>query len=444
MGRLKIFFRELALYGKAPELKLFWLTFGLIGILLMVDVFFLPIFLIWVSIILFLSVMAIISVSYLKIARSNQETKIKSRELQSVIENLDAGIIGYDPNFRIINFNKTAENIFGVSAQEIIGQYVDPNFVKNPHFRQLTQVVFPSLAPVVNVISEPSVWPQVVDITLEEPTRELRTALSRLTDDKGNLLGFFKIIRDRTREKSLLRSKSEFISIAAHQMRTPLSAINWAFESLIKLTEDKERLETMKSGYEAVQRALKTVNDLLDVSKIEEGKYGYNFENADLGEFIQTILAQFKPIVQQYQVNIYLTLPKEKLTVRIDPQKLSIAFSNLIDNAIKYNVKNGKVEILVEKLENQPFIKISVTDTGVGIPANEMEGIFKKFYRGSNVIQLEPNGSGLGLYITKNIIQQHGGKIDLESVPDRGSTFYFTLPIDFSLIPTKEVAGEEP
>ena len=165
------------------------------------------------------------------------------------------------------------------------------------------------------------------------------------------------------------------------------------------------------------------------MSKIEEGKFDYTFEDTNLIEFIQTVLNNFKPIAEQYGVNIYFQKPEKPIQVQLDPQKMSIALSNLIDNAIKYNSENGKVTISVEKIEKEPYLKIKIEDTGVGIPPQEINKLFKKFYRGSNVIQLQPDGSGLGLYVTKNIIQRHGGQIGVESVIDRGSTFYFTLPL---------------
>jgi signal transduction histidine kinase len=443
MGQFKLFFRDITRYAGAPEIKPLWLAFLLLGAIIVINVFFLPAFLAWLTIILFLAGLVILIISSLRAARAGTEIKIKNRELESVIDGLDAAVIGYDPSFKIIAFNKAAEKFFNISAQEVIGRQFNPGSVRNPRFRQLAQVIFPSFVPLINQISEPNVWPQIVDIVLEEPLCEFRTILTRIADEKGEVLAFFKIVRDRTREKVVLRSKSEFINVAAHQMRTPLNAINWTFESLIKSITDKNLKEVIQSGYEVSQRALKIVNDLLDVSRIEEGKFGYNFENADLSEFIKNVLDQFKLFAGQYQAQLYLKPLNEKFTVRIDPQKLSIALSNLIDNAIRYNVKNGNVEISAERIGQQPFVRLIVKDTGVGIPPAEIEKLFKKFYRGSNVVPMEPNGSGLGLYITKNIIQQHGGEINVESILDRGSTFSFTLPLDFSLIPTKEVFQEE-
>ncbi len=443
MGKLKILFKELKIYRKSPEIKFFFLVFGFFFFLFFLNFFFLPKFLKLVTLVLFLGILIFSLIKSLELAKKNQEIKIQSQKLELIIENFDAGIIIYDQNFRVINFNKEAEKIFNLKAQEIIGQYLNPDQGKNPYFRRLIQVIFPSLAPIVNLLSEPDHWPQIVDITLEEPEQHLRTFLSRIVDSQGNLIGFLKIIRDRTREKFILKSKSEFISIAAHQLRTPLTAISWAFETLMNNFEKKENLEIIKSGYQSTQQALKTINDLLEISKIEEGKFGYNFEETEINDFVQKIIDYFEPIAQQKKINLIFQPLPQKTTVKIDLQKLGIALGNLIDNAIRYNLPNGKVEVKIEKLSNQPFIQIQIKDTGLGIPQEEKEKIFTKFFRGSNILSVEPNGSGLGLYITKNIIHQHGGKIYFESIQDRGTTFYFTLPLDFSLIPAKEIPHED-
>lgn len=116
---------------------------------------------------------------------------------------------------------------------------------------------------------------------------------------------------------------------------------------------------------------------------------------------------------------------------------------NLLDNAIRYNIKNGEVILTVERLQDKPFIQVSVKDTGIGIPPESVKKIFNKFFRADNAIKAAPNGSGLGLYIVRNIIRRHGGEIWVESELNRGATFYFTLPIDQKLIPLKEVVYEE-
>ncbi len=436
------FLRQLRFYCGLPEMRSFWVLLFLVIVVLIINLIFLKG--IWALIVLgiLLVIGSVIFAGNLRLARSNWEVKVERNQLQDIIENLKDGLIVYDPSFKIQIFNKAAEVIFNIAAKEIVGQYFNPGFVQNPKYRFLAQVVFPSLAPMTRRLSEPDVWPQIVELSFENLA--LRVVTSRVDDPGGRLLGFFKIVQNRTREKELLRSKSEFITVAAHQLRTPLTGINWAFENLNRDPDLKpESKQIINDGYTNTQRLLKIVNDLLDVAKIEEGKFGYQFEDTNLGEFIAEILVAASLLAKEYRVKLYFDKAVEAIIARIDPQRLTLVLNNLIDNAIKYNVENGEVAVKLEKLPDKPFAQISVKDTGVGIPAEEINKLFSKFYRGSNVMKFNTTGSGLGLYITKNIIQRHGGEIWAESTLGRGSTFYFTLPTDPKLIPPKEVFYEE-
>ncbi len=309
---------------------------------------------------------------------------------------------------------------------------------RDPKLKLLAQAIFPSLAPVVVRRSEAGIYPQVFDISF--PKSELRISTDKIVDTNNNTLGFVKIIRDRTREVELLKAKSDFIAIAAHQLRTPLTAINWIFEGLEKNTSlEEEDKEMVVNGHTAAIRLLKIVNDLLDVSKIEEGRFGYSFKQTNIVDFLNGILLNAQITAKKYGVKLYFAKGSDaSLSVVVDPDRLGLALSNLIDNAIKYNVKNGSVTVRVEKLIGKPYIKISIKDTGIGIPPQDMKKVFTKFFRAENVIKKETDGSGLGLYITKNIINRHGGTIWAESTVNRGTSFYFTIPTDPKLIPPKE------
>jgi len=200
--------------------------------------------------------------------------------------------------------------------------------------------------------------------------------------------------------------------------------------------EDKE---AVTSGLNAATRMLKIVNDLLDVAKIEEGRYGYNLQPVNFVDFLAKLLSGAEAVAKQYSVKLYFDRgPVEGITLTIDPDKLSIAVSNLLDNAIKYNVPNGSVTVKIEQLADKPYLQVSIKDTGIGIPPEDVKKLFSKFFRAENVVKKETAGSGLGLYIAKNIINRHGGVIWAESTLGRGTTFYFTLPLDPNLIPKAE------
>lgn len=444
-GQSKKFIKDLKIYVTMPEMRLFWLFFVLALTILIIDFFYLPSFWQIISLGIFVAVGVFMFFNSFRTAKANYSLKVERQRLDNIIVNLYDGLITYDPDFKILSINRAAEQILNVTSNEVIGQYFSLERGREPRFRLLSQVLFPSLAPTVIRRSEPGIYPQIIDISLENPNLELRITTSRIADEKGNVLGYVKIIRDRTREIALLKAKAEFIAVASHQLRTPLTGVSWVFETLRENPAIPGSLKDLiNEGDRAVAQLSKIVNDLLDVSKIEEGKFGYQFQDVNIVEFLEQAVSQAQLIAKEYNVKIYFQYPeKEKIIVSIDPTKLGMALSNLIDNAIKYNVPNGEVIVSLKRVPKEPYIQISIKDTGLGIEPEDMEKLFTKFFRGENVIKVVTVGSGLGLFITKNIIMRHGGKIWAESVVKRGSTFYFTLPTDPKLIPPKEIGYEE-
>ncbi len=422
-----------------PELRYLWLFIFLISVLIVVDVVYLS----GTEAVINISILFILGLGIFwniyRLAVSGLKEKTASGRLESIITNLGDGVVAYDNDFRILVFNTSAEAIFNIKKDQIIGEYIGPERASEARLRLLVQTIFPSLAPTVVRRSEAGVYPQVVDISFGE--KDLRVSTDRILDEAGRVLGFVKLIHDRTREVELLQSKSEFITIAAHQLRTPLTAINWIFEGFNGNEDLKpEDKELAGNGLTATRKLLKIVNDLLDVSKIEEGRFGYNFSKVNIIDFIAEVLTNAQAEAKEYGINLYFDKGGEQsIDLTVDTNRLGLALSNLIDNAIRYNVKNGTVTVKVEGLKDKPYAQVSVKDTGVGIPPENMKKVFTKFFRAENVLKRETEGSGLGLYITKNIINSHGGAIWAESIIDRGTTFFFTLPTDPKLIPPKEV-----
>ena len=202
----------------------------------------------------------------------------------------------------------------------------------------------------------------------------------------------------------------------------------------------KESKGELKIARQTAKNLLNTINDLINITQIEEGKFGYSFKKLELNKFLSKLLSAADVIAKEYKVKLYYKRPKSKeVFVSADKARLGLAIANLIDNAIKYNIPNGQVIIGLKKLPNKPMVEISVQDTGVGIPKSDIGKLFTKFFRAKNIEQYGVEGSGLGLFLTKNIIVRHGGTIRVESVENRGSTFYFTLPTDPKLIPLKKL-----
>lgn len=381
------------------------------------------------------------------IARTNFALKLEKNQNAGIVSGFSEGTIAYDQNFRVWSMNPAAEVICGVRKEEVIGQAVTPEWGANERFKILTQIMFPSLAPIVTKKSV-ATYPQVVEVSFTEP-RELHLEITtnQIFDETGKLLGFLKVIRDRSREVELLKVKTEFISVAAHQLRTPITQIKWAAETFVKGDLGKlsgEQEPIIKQVSKTADKLIEMVDDFLNLAKIEEGKFGYEFEKSDLISLIQEVLEYFESLAKERNVRLIFYKPEQTPPpLLMDRRRIMLVLQNLVENAIRYNVKNGEVRVRADWLKDKPYVQVSVEDTGLGIPEKDLPRIFSKFFRSENVMRVETEGSGLGLFIVKNIVKRHGGDIWVKSVEKRGTTFTFVLPTDESLIPQAEIPARE-
>lgn len=240
-----------------------------------------------------------------------------------------------------------------------------------------------------------------------------------------------ELTRVNEKLRELDKSKSDFISVVAHQLRTPLSGIKWTLSMLIggdmgDLNNDQKTF-LMKS-YESNSRMITLVNDMLVADGIQSGRVHYGFEHINIIYLIENVLFDMNQLAVKKDISIqYKNKPNDLPQAYIDPEAIRSVLQNLLENAIKYTIKGGKIEINVKEANKQ--LVVSFTDNGVGIPESQQENIFTRFFRASNAIKLETDGSGLGLYIAKNIVEKNGGTIWFESIEGKGTTFYFTVPL---------------
>lgn len=233
---------------------------------------------------------------------------------------------------------------------------------------------------------------------------------------------------ERLQEADLL--KSQFVTIAAHQLRTPLSGVKWALRLL--LDGDFGELQAgqsdfVRKAFEVNERMIRLVNDLLNVARIEEGRFGHNPAPGDIVPLLQKIVEQNEFRARELRLNLSFEAPQKALPpVLFDSDKLGIALSNILDNAMNYTPAGGSVRVAL--IEGSGYAKITVNDTGVGISKSEMPRVFMKFFRGENVVRMQTDGSGLGLYIAKNVIDAHNGTISISSEEGRGTTVSVLLP----------------
>ncbi len=234
-----------------------------------------------------------------------------------------------------------------------------------------------------------------------------------------------------TKTKELDRQKSEFLSIAAHQLRTPMAGIRWVSQMLFDGDMgdlNKEQKHHLGNALENINRMINLINDLLDVTKIEEQKFNYKFAVTDMVALIKEQIHQLANLAKELTITVHFTYePAGEILAEVDVEKMNIVINNLIDNAIKYSQPNGVVEIHITKHGSN--IHGYVKDHGVGIPTKSQSEVFTKFFRGPNILKMVTEGSGLGLFLVKDIMTKHDGKVWFESQAGVGTTFFFDLPI---------------
>ena len=235
---------------------------------------------------------------------------------------------------------------------------------------------------------------------------------------------------DKLKEDNAL--KQDLISVSAHQLRTSLSAIKWVIEMILdkdagSITSEQEVL--LKKASASNKRMIDLVNDLLTFNHAEDIIHGYKFEKSQLSDIIDSIIFEFTSETKKTDIELIYLKPDEQLPViNMDDVKIRVVIENLIENAIKYSNKGDK--IFVSTISDGKNIKLSVKDSGIGIPDEYKSRIFEKFYRAPNAVTHAEVGSGLGLFTAKRIMERHSGTIGFDSNEDRGTTFWITLPIN--------------
>lgn len=328
----------------------------------------------------------------------------------------------------IINFvNPAAKEVLGLDTRALSKQIDVKNHYSMNNFKELLSFDY-TVNPIKNEDEEGESTEELIihhsdhDVTYKITTVDVH-------DDQKNSLGTMKIFYDFTREKMIDKIKSEFISIAAHQLRTPLSAIKWAIKMVLdgdvgKLNKEQEKI--LFKGYASNERIIKLVNDMLDVSRIEEGRFNYEFKKENFLEVLDIAVEHVNALIRSKKIKLTIKHPKKLPLVSIDKEKMMMAIENLLENAAEYTLPGGKIDVTIES--GAKFIRFKIQDSGVGIPAQDQEKLFSKFFRASNVIRMQTDGSGLGLFIVKNVINKHNGKINFSSEEGRGTEFAFTIP----------------
>lgn len=365
-------------------------------------------------------------ITNLKEAESNLRNS--EEKLRIIVDEIGDGVMVTDKKCNVVIFNKEASVISGYKKEEIIGKcYSDIlKFISESSGKEIKEFLRRSL----REGKEVAMKNHTMLLKKDGAKISIASSISILRDLNNEIIGSVLVFRDISREREIDRMKSEFVSVASHQLKTPLSGIKWFTELLIR--EKVGQLNEKQADFVnqirvSNERLISLVTDLLNVSHIETN---HNFEIkkhlVSIHRVIEKAISGHIEIARKKNIKISHQDGKiEKLKINIDDDKIRQVFSNLLVNAVKYSKPNSAVTIDVE--ERVKDVIFSVHDDGIGIDQKDFPKVFTKFFRGENAIKNETDGTGLGLYIAKAIVEAHGGSIWFDSELGKGSTFYFLL-----------------
>lgn len=367
------------------------------------------------------------------------EIKQKLAIDEAIISSVGDGLIITDKQSKILLMNPAAAEMLRQNPKEVIGR----DLIDIVPAADLNGNIIPrENRPLLSVISSgQSFTNHAANFYIRSDKTKFPAAITTSPIIlNGEIIGAIITFRDITHEKEVDRMKTEFISLASHQLRTPLSAIRWFLEMLLdgdagKLTEEQTKF--LKNINDSTTRMIALVNDLLNISRIESGRIIIDPKPTHLGELLEGILGEVKPKYQIKRQKVIVSYHPDLPKINVDPNLIRAVYLNLINNAIKYTPEEGEITVIISIKNNEIITQIS--DNGYGIPKGEQHRVFEKFYRGNNVARKIPDGTGLGLYLAKAIIDSSNGKIWFKSEENKGTTFWFTIPTSGTLPKRGEV-----
>jgi PAS domain S-box-containing protein len=389
---------------------------------------------------LLVAALAALSVRYVLISRLKSAHLAKSLALNAGIISSSAHlVIAIDAEYRIMIFNRAAENALGYSAQEVVGRRAIPIFMDPAELIERARTLSAELGETVplgpEILTriplrdglETRTWTFVRKDGSRFPTNVIITPLR---DERGATAGFLGVIEDVSSRHEVDRMKSEFTAVVSHELRTPLTSIRGSLGLILGAMAGslpqkvRDLLEIAQSNSD---RLVLLINDILDLEKFSAGQMRFDIATVALGDVVRQAVESNEGYARKHQVSIALADVDPAFQVDVDPDRFVQVLTNLLSNAVKYSPSSGIVHVSAER--NGDVMRVSVRDTGPGIPENFRARIFERFSQADASATREKGGTGLGLYIARRFIEQMQGRIGFDSQVGRGATFWVDLPV---------------
>lgn len=373
--------------------------------------------------------------AYAEVELERQKHESHAVRLEALLDSIGDGVQAIDKNGKIIFFNRSASRMLGIKQSEAIGKKADEviKAIGNVSKGQTLALDKPPIWWGVNTghkTKQNYYYTSVADGT-RFPVSVTVTPVKLGSE----VVGAVEVFRDITKDKAVSQAKSEFVSLASHQLRTPLSTVSWYIE-MLKETNPESISEEQKGFIQEIeianQRMISLVDSLLNVSRIELGTFAIQPKDVDPKQLLEESLLHLDTLIKEKGLEIVRQVEENIPLLKLDPKLTQIIFENILNNAVKYTPAGGKITINLKfakpEQEDKEMLQYAVSDTGYGIPEDEQDKIFNRLFRASNIRTKDTTGTGLGLYIVKMIMEQIKGKIWFESEQNQGSTFYVNIP----------------
>lgn len=368
-----------------------------------------------------------------KIKKLSGEVSFHTQYAEVVLNSIADGVYSTDLNRVVETWSKGAEEITGWKAEEVIGHPCS-DFLK--HADDEGRVLCDVDCPIVQTLRTGRDTIKEASVLTKSGRRiPVSITVGPIFDEDGSVIGAVEVFRDISKEKELLESikranalKDQFLANMSHELRTPLNSII-GFAELLKEQFvgplNEKQLQYVRNILQSGEHLLSIINDILDLSKVEAGMMEIKPEEVHIRDLLESSLAMVKERAAKHRISLSLEVDEGIGTVRTDPTRLKQILFNLLSNAVKFTPDGGSVSVKAKRLNGE--IQISVTDTGIGIPKERMEEIFKPFVQLDSSISRQYEGTGLGLALTRRLVELLGGRIWVESEVGKGSTFHFTI-----------------
>jgi PAS domain S-box-containing protein len=354
------------------------------------------------------------------------ESDRRFAELRAVIDSDPNGLALFDAEGKLQLASHRLEEIFGLPLRSMLGQ-----LWRDIYRRKLEHVVSgdrDKLFARVQHHFEDRESRATDELELERPRHRwvTRTTVPVLAPD-GAYLGRVFVYVDVTEQRELDRLRSDFLTVAAHELRTPLTPLSMYLQSMERKVFRQQGIEPELVGKarRQVRRLTRLVEDVLDVSRLESRRLEIRRESIDLNELVDQVVGDFRAGSRQHA--IIFRRSHEHVAVDADHARIEQVLVNLLANAVKYSPQGGQIVVQVDRVGRE--VRASVTDPGIGIPPDERKRLFQRFFRAHNVSARHYGGLGIGLFVSNEIVDRHGGRFEVESEPGHGSTFTFYLPL---------------